>query len=273
MNIKQLKLVTFLLLLTFNLFAQTGNWKLVWADEFNYTGSPDPTKWTSEGATRRNKEAQIYTDRPKNEYVSNGMLTLTAYKEEYANPRYSTNSMEWYAMDPFMHYTSGSIITRDKASWQYGKIEVRGKIPKGNGTWPTVWLMGIDKQKLGWPRQGEVDIMEAFGRNPYFSTGTLHYALPVTFAHFKTGDNLVKLNKPVADDFHIYGVEWDSKHMTLFFDNKPFFTYPLNESMVFTQQPFYLIINLAIGGTGGGPIDDSIFPAKFLIDYVRVYQK
>ena len=252
--------------------AQSGNWKLVWHDEFNYSGPPDSAKWVCEGSTRRNKELQLYTNRPKNVYVNGGFLTITALKESLPNPRYVANSSEWYAKNPTMEYTSASINTKNKASWKYGKIEVRGKVPPGRGTWPAVWLLGVDKKNLGWPRQGEMDVMEHQGKDSYRSSGTLHYAAQGTFSHIKTGDNFVNFSKSMSDGFHIYGIEWDSTRVTLFLDRKPFFSYKVDKTMAFGQDPFYLIINLALGGTAGGDVDDAIFPAKFVIDYVRVYQ-
>ncbi|MEO3404441.1 glycoside hydrolase family 16 protein [Mucilaginibacter sp. CAU 1740] len=257
-----------------NAAAQTTKpWKLVWSDEFNYTGPPDSTKWGYERATHRSHEEQVYTDRKKNVYVKNGFLTITGYKEEYPNVRYMPNNTDWDRSDPFMHYTSASLTTRYTASWKYGKIEVRAKVPSGAGTWPAIWMLGVDKANLGWPRQGEIDIMEAQGRIPKFTTGTLHFADKITSAPIKTGNNLLPLDRPLSADFHIYSAIWDSTKVTLLFDNKEFFTYKFKDKdIVFNQQPFYLIINLALGGAGGGPIDDTIFPAKYVIDYVRIYQ-
>lgn len=237
------------------------DWKLVWSDEFDQAGLPDPTKWDYETGLIRNQEKQFYTrNRAENASVSNGQLVITALKES------------WKGAD----YTSASLITLGKFSFTYGKVEIRAKVPAGRGVWPAIWTLGQNKNKVGWPQCGEIDLMEFVGMQP----DLLHFNV-----HTKAFNHAIKTNKgtrllvPEAwRDFHTYGLVWTPQQLDWYLDNKHVFTFA-NDGQGPDHWPFdfpqYLLLNLAIGGSWGGSkgIDDTIFPATYLIDYVRVYQK
>jgi len=255
-------------------------WKLVWSDEFDKPGLPDPAKWNYETGFIRNHEAQYYTrDRKENARVENGMLIIEARKEPFRNPAYdpaATNSRNWNRSREFAGYTSASLTTRDRASWTYGRIEVRAKLPAGRGVWPAIWTLGTNIQQAGWPACGELDIMEMVGFKPEMIYAHVHTRKYDVLQKADQG-NGIKI-PDASDAFHVYAVAWDADHMDFFVDGQKYFTYR-NEKTGADAWPFdknqYLIINLAIGGDWGGQqgIDDSIFPQRFYIDYVRVYQK
>jgi len=253
---------------------RAGDWKLVWSDEFDYEGLPDKTKWDYEEGFVRNHEMQYYTrDRKENARVENGMLIIEARKEKFANPRYEAGATRWSRSREFADFTSASLTTRNKFSWTYGRIEVRAKLPQGKGVWPAFWTLGINQSEVRWPRCGEIDIMEFIGREPNHIYGTAHYS--VDGKHVGSGETL-ETKDPFAD-FHVYAVEWFPDHMDFFFDDTKYFTFPLDKAGAGEDNPFrkpqYLIINLAVGGDWGGEVDDSIFPQKYCISYVRVYEK
>ena len=265
----------FVALLGLSTFA--GDWKLVWSDEFDKPGLPDASKWSYEEGFLRNNEAQYYTrERKENARVENGMLVLEGRKEQFKNARYDANRPgKGSRGKDYASYTSASLITRGKASWTYGRVEVRAKLPGGRGTWPAIWMLGTNMNAVGWPACGEIDIMEFVGYEP----GVVHANI-----HTKKYNHVLGTNKgskvaiaDASDAFHVYAVEWTGKRMDFFVDDKKYFSYE-NESSGIDAWPFdtdhYLILNLALGGTWGGAkgIDDSVFPQKFTIDYVRVYQ-
>jgi beta-glucanase (GH16 family) len=255
------------------------DWQLVWSDEFEKPGLPDPARWDHETGFIRNDELQYYTrERKENARVEGGMLIIEARKERMKNPAYdpSTPSRRGGRKREFAEYTSASLVTRGKASWTYGRIEVRAKLPSGRGTWPAIWTLGTDFGATPWPACGEIDIMEFVG----FEPGNIH-----AHVHTRKYNHIAKTDKgdktPVADaseKFHLYAVEWDAERIDFFVDGLKYFSY-LNEGTGTDAWPFdkpqYLILNLAIGGSWGGQkgVDDEIFPQRFTIDYVRVYQK
>ena len=252
----------------------TGEWKLVWSDEFDYEGLPDKTKWNYEEGFVRNHELQYYTrDRKENARVENGTLIIEARKEQFKNPKYEAGSTRWNRSREFAAITSASLTTRNKFSWKYGRIEVRANLPHGKGVWPAIWTLGDDISEVRWPRCGEIDIMEFIGREPNHIYGTCHYS--VDGKHVGTGETL-ETKEPFAD-FHVYAIEWYPDRIDFFFDETKYFTFPLDKAGTGDDNPFrkpqYLILNLAMGGDWGGEMDDSIFPQKFCIDYVRVYEK
>jgi len=258
---------------------QAGEWSLVWSDEFNYTGLPDQEKWNYEQGFIRNRELQYYTKaRKENARVENGHLVIEARKEEWPNPDYreGASSRRWQRSREKAEYTSASLITRGKASWTYGRIEVKAKLPQGKGVWPAIWMLGTNIREVGWPECGEIDIMEYVGFDPNTVYANVHME---KYNHAKgTGKgSKIKADKPY-ESFHIYAVEWTPEQMDFFFDENKYFTFENEHGGVDVwpfDQPHYLILNLAIGGSWGGQkgIDESIFPQQFLIDYVRVYQK
>jgi beta-glucanase (GH16 family) len=250
--------------------------KLVWSEEFNYTGLPDSSKWSYAHGFVRNNEKQYYTaGRKENAYVSNGYLTITGQKENYVNEKYKAGSSDWKHKDSLASYTSAAIISQRKASWKYGRIEVRAKIPTGLGVWPAIWMLGDNEPEVGWPQCGEIDIMEYVGHDSATIHGTVHYADPTTKKHLQSGGKIAA--RQPYNDFHNYAVEWDSAQIQFLFDDKVYHAFPVNKAGVGTgnafQQPFYLLINFALGGSWGGSIDDKVLPQKFIVDYVRIYQQ
>ena len=260
--------------------AFANEWKLVWSDEFNYSGLPDAKKWNYETGFVRNRELQYYTKgRKENARVENGTLIIESRKEKFRNPNYKPDSQRrrnWNRSREYADYTSASLITYGKASWCYGRIEVRAKLPTGRGTWPAIWTLGTNIKKVGWPTCGEIDIMENVGFNPDRIHANSHTKKYNHVRKTSKGSS-IKVSKPFKE-FHIYAIEWYEDRIDFYVDDNKYFTYE-NEGTGEAAWPYdkeqYLILNTAIGGTWGGQkgIDDSIFPQKFYIDYVRVYQK
>ena len=242
----------------------TGEWQLVWNDEFDYTGFPDSTKWSYDTKGNEtgwgNNEAQYYTAYDSaNAFVQNGVLTITAKMDSMGGKR----------------YTSARLITKEKGDWLYGRFEIRAKLPTGTGTWPAIWMLPTDWEYGGWPASGEIDIMENVGYNPDTIVGTAHTkSYNHMFGTQKSGTIYVPTS---YTDFHVYALEWTEKEFRLYVDNVHYYTYN-NKDTDFAEWPFdkrfHLLINLAIGGNWGGKegIEDSLFPHHFLVDYVRVYQ-
>jgi beta-glucanase (GH16 family) len=249
---KTLVVCCFLVILSFH--SQSQNWKLVWADEFSKNGLPDSTKWGNEVGFVRNKELQYYTKmRIENSRVEKGNLLIIGKKENYKGAS----------------YTSASLTTDGKHSWKYGKIEARIKIPVGQGIWPAFWLLGQNIHEVGWPKCGEVDIMEHINLEPK-NFGTLHW------------ENKVKVSSggTIPCDFtkfHTYALEWDESAINWFLDGKKYWEVPIKDSINSTEEfhkPQYLILNLAIGGAWpGNPDTTTAFPDTMFVDYVRVYKK
>jgi beta-glucanase (GH16 family) len=210
--------------------------------------------------------------------VENGLLVIEARKEQMKNPAFDPNSSAKGGARrtrEFAEYTSASLTTRGKASWVHGRVEVRAKLPSGRGTWPAIWMLGTNFTQIGWPACGEIDIMECVGFDPEVIHANIHTR---KYNHAQNNGKGDKIIIPDAtDDFHVYAMEWDGDHLDFFVDNRKYFTYA-NEKSGMEAWPYdqdqYLILNLAIGGSWGGQkgIDDAIFPARYYIDYVRVYQ-
>jgi beta-glucanase (GH16 family) len=240
---------------------QTG-WKLVWSDEFDKPGLPDNKKWAYDvgGHGWGNNELQFYTEkRPENARVEDGLLIIEARKEP------------WEGKD----YTSARLVTRGKEEWKDGKIEVRAKLPKGRGTWPAIWTLGAT-QPLRWPDDGEIDIMEHVG----FDHGKVHGSVHTKkYNHVigtqKTGNVMVP---DCSEEFHVYGMEWDKDVVKISVDGKPYFEFK-NEHSGYEAWPFdnklYLLLNMAVGGNWGGAqgVDETIWPQRMEVDYVRVWEK
>jgi len=255
------------------------DWTMVWSDEFNIDGLPDSSKWNYEQGFVRNQEAQYYTHaRKENARVENGHLVIEARRETWPNPGYDADASarRWQRSRKTSEVTSASLVTLEKATWTYGRIEVRAKLPQGRGVWPAIWMLGTNISDIGWPACGEIDIMEYVGYDPNRIHANVHMK---KYNHsIGTGKGAkIKTPKPY-EGFHVYAVEWTGERMDFFFDDQKYFTFE-NEHSGFDAWPFdkphYLILNLAIGGSWGGQkgIDTNIFPQTFLIDYVRVYQK
>jgi beta-glucanase (GH16 family) len=246
--------------------------RLVWADEFDKPGLPDTNKWRYEVGYIRNNEKQFYTEhRLENARVENGMLVIEGRKEHFKNPKFDPARTGRRNNPEFADYTSASINTYGKASFKYGRIEVRAKLPHGLGVWPAIWMMGTNRA-VGWPRCGETDIMEFVGHDSNRVHATMHFWKDGK--HASKGSRITT-NAPYAD-FHVYAVDWTPEKMDFYFDDKKYFTFDVNLAGEGPDNPFrkpqYLLINLALGGSWGKEIDDSIMPQKYLIDYVRVYE-
>jgi len=259
--------------------AWAADWELVWSDEFDQDGPPDAAKWTYEQGFVRNRELQFYTkDRPENARVADGNLIIEGHYERFPNPNHRANAPErrWQQRREFSDYTSASLTTRGLASWTYGKIEVRAKLPSGRGTWPAIWMLGTNIGQVGWPACGEIDIMEHVGHEPDAVHANVHTR---GYNHTRGNGRGKRLALPEAEkDYHVYAVEWTPEKLAFFVDSKSFFTCE-NDGTGVDSWPFdgpeYLILNLAIGGAWGGAqgVDPDVFPQQFLIDYVRVYQQ
>jgi beta-glucanase (GH16 family) len=255
-----LLLSLFLVCLATPLFAQS-DWQMVWSDEFDYRGLPDPDKWTYDtgGHGWGNHELQFYTAKDTaNAVVRDGKLIITARQEKREN----------------MDYTSARLLSRGRQAWQYGRFEISAKLPAGRGTWPALWMLP-DLTSLDWPRDGEIDIMEHVGFDPGVVHGTVH-----TEAYNHTKGTQVGKQTRVEDfdkAFHQYAIEWTPDQITWLIDGKKYHSFGNegNEAAWPFDKPFYLILNIAVGGDWGGAqgVDESIWPQQMEVDYVRVYQQ
>ncbi len=225
-------------------------WDLIWEDDFckDAPGLPDPAKWSYEKGYLRNKELQFYTEgRLENSRVENGMLIIEARKDDYQGHK----------------YTAASLITRNKFSFTYGRIEMLAKIPKGKGVWPAFWTLGTDNR---WPKCGEIDVMEYVGKEPGKIHGTIHWA---DGGHKQRGESLEQ--KDPTADFHLYAAEWYPDRIDFFFDKIKYFTARLSDTKSGFDHPHYILVNFALGGSWGGTLEDSILPQQYQIKYIKVY--
>jgi len=257
--------------------AKVKDMKLVWSDEFNNTGKPDPANWIYENGFVRNQELQWY--KPENANCKDGLLVIEGKREKFSNPYFSADSKDWKTSRAFAEYTSSSIKTSGLQQWKFGRIEIRARIDTACGAWPAIWTLGVSG---GWPSGGEIDIMEFYRVN----------SIPTILANFAWGTEkrfVAKwddLKKPLSDftdidpdwvkKFHIWRMDWNSESLKIYLDNKL-----LNE--VFSSetvnpdgfnpflQPHYILLNLAIGGNGGDP-SRTPSPFRYEVDWVRVYQ-
>lgn len=266
-----------LFFLAFASSSQAAEWKLVWSDEFDQSGAPDPAKWKYEKGFVRNQELQFYTDnRRENARVENGNLVIEARHEAFPNPSFKEGATDWAKSRKQAEYTSAALVTLGLKSFRYGKIEVRARIPGGKGIWPAIWMLGDSRGKAPWPACGEIDIMEFVSHKPKVVHGTMHFAKPGSVKdHASEGGKT--LCETLHTDFHVYGIEWDEKAIQVFFDGKPYFTYQIDhagtgEDNAF-RKPFYLLLNVAVGGTWGKDPDPKDYPQRMEIDWVRVSEK
>ncbi|WP_010232295.1 glycoside hydrolase family 16 protein [Gillisia marina] len=237
---------------------QSQDRSLVWAEEFKGR-KIDTDIWNFEKGLGHNNEEQYYTSRTNNIRIEDGILIIEARKENHKRS----------------NYTSARINTDEKKLFKYGRIEIRAKLPEGNGTWPAIWLLGENKEKVGYPECGEIDIMEHVGKSPNEIHGAIHFP---ELDNKKMNSSAKSFEIPFSSDgFHNYAIEWDEKSIKYMIDDLEFHCFTIEDAEregrenIF-QKPFYLIINLALGGKWAGEIDDSIFPARFYIDYVRYYK-
>jgi beta-glucanase (GH16 family) len=241
------------------------DWKLVWSDEFNGE-SIDTNHWTFEIGNRHgwgNREWEYYTSHPENAYVSNGVLHIVAWQERIKNS----------------DYTSARMKSEGLFAKQYGRFEFRAKFPQGKGFWPALWLMPENNNYGGWPSCGEIDVVENRGNHPDVVQGTIHYAAAANGKHLQSSG---LYTFPAGDgvyNFHTYAVEWATNSISWFVDSHLYETqtnwstdtapYPAP-----FNQPFYIIMNMAVGGLYSGyPDTNTVFPGDMQVDYIRVYDK
>lgn len=237
--------------------------KLIWSDEFDTDGVPDIEKWDYERGYIRNNELQYYTDRSENVRVENGFLIIEARHDSLREKGQT------------FPVTSASLITKGKAEWTYVNVAVRAKIPSSLGTWPAIWMLGSNIDSIGWPECGEIDIMEHVGFDPHVIHTNIH-----TEAYNHTiGTNKGKATQVQSpyDDFHVYEIDWKEDRIDFYIDKSRVFTFTNDGDTYETwpfDQPFYLILNLAIGGSWGGAEGVSLesLPRQMVVDYVRVYK-
>ena len=245
--------------------AQAPAWKMTWHDEFD-GARLDTSKWVyvTGGNGFGNQELEYYTDRPENLYLENGMLSIQAIKEPYRGAEGAERG-----------FTSARIQTRGKFAQAYGRFEARIEIPYGQGMWPAFWMMG-DGPAI-WPYRGEIDIMENIGREPSTVHGTIH-GPGYSGAHGIGAPFSLPVGERFRDDFHLYAIEWEPGVIRWYVDSKQYHqvtpaSLPAGTKWVY-DHPFYLLLNLAVGGQWpGNPDATSTFPQTMLVDYVRVYQR
>jgi beta-glucanase (GH16 family) len=251
--------------------ASIEEYTLVWQDEFE-SESIDESKWSydlGDGCDISenlcgwgNNELQYYTSRPENAYISNGNLIIKARRE---NPLYLGQHQ----------YTSARLVTKNKGDWKYGRMEIRAKMPIGQGIWPAIWMLPTDTVYGRWPKSGEIDIMEYIGSEPQKVFGTIHYGHD--FWRY-TSQDIELAQGTFADDFHVFSVLWNEECIQFQMDginigkpNTRSTTLPTTWPF---DQDFHMILNLAVGGNlPGNPDNTTTFPQNFFIDYVRVYEK
>lgn len=241
--------------------------KLIWSDEFEKTGSPDSSKWTydvGDGCPDNcgwgNNELQYYTSDARNVRIEEGNLIIEAHMDSLGGKA----------------FTSAKVVSRSKGDWTYGRFEVRAKLPKGRGTWPAIWMLPTDWKYGGWPASGEIDIMEHVGYDPGIIHGTIHTE---AYNHMKGTQKEGKINTADAERaFHVYAVDWRENRMDFYVDDQLYHSVEREAGDDYKGWPFdqrfYLIMNVAVGGNWGGAegIDESIWPQRMEIDYVRVYR-
>lgn len=242
---------------------RSDGYKIIWADEFDYTGAPNSDYWSYDIGTGDwgwgNDEKQYYTSRSQNVYVENGLLRITALREAYAGSQ----------------YTSTRLVTKQKVDIKYGRIEVKAKLPSGGGTWPAIWMLSTNSSYGGWPNGGEIDIMEHVGNNQDYILGTTHTGA-------KHGGNSIggTIHAPgVSEKFNVYGIEWTPDSIKFFMNDNIYFTYsnPKYSTNNYLSWPydqnFHLLLNVAMGGILGGNISSNFTSSSMEVDYVRFYQK
>jgi beta-glucanase (GH16 family) len=254
--------------------ASLKDWKLVWADEFDKDGKPDPKNWKFEKGFVRNNEHQWY--QPDNARCEKGLLIIEGRRERKPNPNYKPGSQDWRTNREFIEYTASCLITEGLHSWQYGRFEMRARIDTRPGLWPAFWTLGVNGE---WPSNGEIDIMEfyrgkllanaAWGTDRRWVASWDSFTKPIT-----------EFDADWSSKFHVWRMDWDEDSIRLYVDDKLLNEVDLSKTINKDKegknpfrQPHYLLLNLAIGGTNGGDPAKTEFPARFEVDYVRVYQK
>ena len=244
---------------------------LVWNDEFSgKKGSlPDPSKWTYDigGNGWGNHELEYYTNRAENARIEDGKLVITARQEAYTGP----DGVKF-------KYTSARLKTQGLFSQAYGRFEARIKLPAGQGIWPAFWMLGENFTSVGWPKCGEIDIMENVGKEPGINHGSLHGPSSANPTSDMTATITLPPGQKLSDDFHVYAVEWEPSAVRFYLDANLFATFksaqwPAGGTWVF-DHTFFIILNVAVGGDWpGSPDGTTVFPQVMQVDYVRVYKR
>jgi len=234
--------------------------KLVFKSDFTQDGKPKDNEFVHQIGAHRwgNRELQYYTDSLDNCYVKDGLLHLVAKKESINDTK----------------YTSARLTTHGKHSWTYGKFEITAKLPKGKGSWPAIWMLPDRIKMYGWPRGGEIDIMEHVGKDQDMVHFSLHSE---TYNHIKmTHKTKFQKFSKVSDSFHKYGMIWDEKHFAFYVDDIEVASFKKDSKDTFDEwpfdQPFHLILNIAVGGTWGGEVDETMLPFEMVISKIEVFQ-
>jgi len=253
-------------------------WKLVWADEFDMDGPPNPSNWTFEVGFVRNEELQWY--QPGNATCSKGLLILTARRERVVNLDYQPGATTWARRRPEAEYTSASLMTRGLHQWLYGRFEMRARIDTRGGLWPAFWTLGATGDWASdWPHGGEIDIMEYYRgtllANAFW--GSKDKWVPVSNINRFP---LSAFNDPDwAKRFHVWRMDWDERQLQFCLDDKPLCRIDLDQTHNEDgtgnplRRPQFLLLSLAVGGTQGGDPSATEFPAHFEVDYVRVFRR
>ena len=228
---------------------------LVWEEDFNTDGAPNPANWTYDIGTGingwGNNEAQYYTDSPSNVIVENGNLKITAIAESFMG----------------QNYTSSRIKSENLFEFTYGRVDISAKLPEGGGTWPALWMLGADFDIVGWPECGEMDIMEHKGNEQNTIYGTVHFPGSGGAASFGTTTAI----DAASSEFHKYTIEWRPDEILMAVDDEVYFTFANSSEFPF-EHDFFLILNVAMGGTFGGDIDANFVESTMEVDYINVYQ-
>lgn len=255
---------------------QDEGYQLVWAEEFDRNGRPDPANWTYEHGFVRNEELQWYQE--DNAFVENGLLIIEGRREAVPNPRYEAGSENWRLNRQQANYTSASINTRGLHAWRYGRFEIRARIKAQPGLWPAIWTLGLGHE---WPSGGEIDIMEFYGGN--ILANAAWAASGRWKAHWDDS------HTPVAgfsdadweNQFHIWRMDWTEASIRIYLDGTLLNSISLDETInergdvknPFRETDHYFLLNLAIGGQNGGDPSATNFPSRYEVDYVRIYQQ
>jgi beta-glucanase (GH16 family) len=250
-------------------------YQLVWSDEFNTDGPPDFVKWTYERGFVRNQELQWY--QPDNAICKNGMLVIEARRERIKNPNYKPDSKNWMLNREYAEYTSSSLTTKGIYSRMFGRFEMRGRIDTRPGMWPAFWTLGDDGN---WPSCGEIDIMEYY-RGILLANAAWASEKPWSPIWDDSKKPITDFNDPNwSEKFHVWRMDWDANSIELYVDDLLLNTIDLQKTINQDgqnenpfHQPHYIILNLAIGGTQGGDPSETEFPAKYEIDYIRIYRE
>lgn len=255
-------------------FASDG-YSLVWSDEFDSEGPPNPKYWGFERGFERNRELQWY--QPDNAVCKGGLLIIEARREKRTNPLYQPGSKEWRRQRSSIDYTSSSLLTKGKLAWRYGRFEMRARIPTGRGIWPAFWTLGVAGE---WPSCGEIDIMEYY-RGTLLANAAWGSAKRRTAVWDTVKKPIAEYDPEWSQRFHVWRMDWDETSIRLHVDDALLNTIEVEKTRNGgtqwgpehpMRQPHFILINLAIGGDNGGDPSTTTFPVRYEIDYVRVYQ-